>query len=143
MDMKELEKSLILGEFSVALPGFKEHAKQGNALAQNNIGIMYEHGYGVKVDMAKAVKWFKKAAKKGQPDAMYNLGRYYESKKDLLSSYLWYSLAEKTYKKPLVRKSAKSSRDWIGKKLFDKDVVESYELKNNILTIQLALPKQE
>ena len=40
-------------------------ALQGDAGAQNNLGVCYEYGEGVKQDYAEAVKWYQKAAQQG------------------------------------------------------------------------------
>jgi hypothetical protein len=56
-------------------------AEQGEAAAQNNLGVMYEHGKGVSQDYMTAVKWFRLAAKQGYGTAQYNLGVMYENGK--------------------------------------------------------------
>ncbi|SVD84357.1 uncharacterized protein METZ01_LOCUS437211, partial [marine metagenome] len=40
-------------------------ARQGNAFAQNSLGIMYSYGYGISLDYKEAFKWFKKSADQG------------------------------------------------------------------------------
>ena len=52
--------------------------EQGNAKAQNNLGVMYDNGEGVIKDAAEAVKWFRKAAEQGYAYAQNNLGVMYE-----------------------------------------------------------------
>ena len=52
---------------------FQKAADQGNADAQNNLGVMYYSGEGVPSDTAKAAEWFKKAAAQGNADAQANL----------------------------------------------------------------------
>ena len=52
-------------------------AKQGDAVAQNNLGLMYANGDGVPENDAEAVKWFRKAADQGYASAQYNLGLMY------------------------------------------------------------------
>ena len=52
-------------------------AEQGNAGAQNDLGVMYAEGRGVPQDDAKAIKWFRKAAEQGHADAQLNLGEMY------------------------------------------------------------------
>ena len=37
-------------------------AEQGDAHAQNNVGVMYHQGQGVKQDYAEAAQWWHKAA---------------------------------------------------------------------------------
>ena len=45
-------------------------AKQENAVAQYNLGVMYERGLGVAQDDKKAVEWLTKAAEQGNPKAL-------------------------------------------------------------------------
>ena len=44
-------------------------ARQGDALAQYNLGICYDNGYGVEKDLSEAVIWFRKAANQGHAEA--------------------------------------------------------------------------
>ena len=55
----------------------KALADQGDAYAQNNLGVMYDNGRGVPENDAEAVKWFRKAAAQGDAYAQYNLGVMY------------------------------------------------------------------
>ncbi|MCA3449005.1 MAG: sel1 repeat family protein [Rhodobacter sp.] len=79
-----------------AVTWYAEAAKQGNAVAQNNLGYMYDSKRGVRgriegVDLncteddedcyRKAVTWYAKAAKQGDAVAQYNLGSMYGSKR--------------------------------------------------------------
>jgi hypothetical protein len=57
----------------VALKWFKLAAKQGNARAQHNLGVMYNEGMGVPQDYQTALKWYRLAAKQGNAYAQYNL----------------------------------------------------------------------
>ncbi len=45
------------GDYATALQEFKPLAEQGDAEAQNFLGLMYELGRGVPQDYAEAVKW--------------------------------------------------------------------------------------
>ena len=49
-------------------------ARQGHAIAQNNLGSMYAYGRGVPQDDAEAVRWYRQAAEQGAAEAQYNLG---------------------------------------------------------------------
>jgi len=49
------------GDYATALPEWTPLAKQGNAGAQNNLGLMYRKGRGVPQDYKTAVKWYKLA----------------------------------------------------------------------------------
>ncbi len=65
------------GDYATALREYRTLAKQGNAGAQYNIGVMYYNGQGVPQDYAKAVKWYRKATEQGNAGAQYNLGIMY------------------------------------------------------------------
>jgi uncharacterized protein len=69
-------------------------AKQGDAEAQNNLGLMYVKGNGVPQDYAEAAKWFRKAAEQGFAPAQYNLGIAYQVGKGVPRDYAetikWY-----------------------------------------------------
>ena len=49
----------------------------GNAIAQNDLGVMCYMGEGVPQDYAEAAKWFFRAAEQGDPVAQHNLGLAY------------------------------------------------------------------
>ena len=73
------------GDYNTALSEFRPLAEQGNALAQNQLGLMYEKGlvypgYGFithEPDYEQAVSWYRRAAREGLATAQYNLGRMY------------------------------------------------------------------
>ena len=50
------------GDYETALREFRPLAEQGNARAQNRLGLMYDWGSGVPRDRAEAAKWYRKAA---------------------------------------------------------------------------------
>ncbi len=49
------------------------------AVAQHNLGYMYQHGEGVEENDVDAVKWYRKAAEQGLAVAQYNLGYMYDN----------------------------------------------------------------
>ena len=53
---------------------FTEAAELGSIKALFNLGVAFDHGYGVQQDEAKAVELFKQAAMKGHVESRYNLG---------------------------------------------------------------------
>ena len=53
------------GDYATALREWKPLAEQGNADAQNNLGLMYREGQGVPQDYKTAVKWYQRAAEQG------------------------------------------------------------------------------
>ena len=53
------------GDYATAMQEWKPLAEQGDAIAQNNLGLMYSKGQGVPLDFKTAVKWFRLAAEHG------------------------------------------------------------------------------
>ena len=72
-------------------------ANLGNAVAQNNLGLMYANGKGVIQDYKTAVKWYRLAAEQGNADAQFNLGLMYGMGRgvirDPVYAHMWYNIA--------------------------------------------------
>ena len=85
------------GDFATALKEWKPLAEEGNAVAQNNLGLMYQNGWGVPQDDKEAVYWYKLAAEQGDAKAQYNLGVMYDVgegvPQDDKEAVRWYTLA--------------------------------------------------
>ena len=62
------------GDYDAALSEFLFAAQQGDARAQNMIGLMYDLGRGLPEDDEVAVRWYRLAAAQGHASAQYNLG---------------------------------------------------------------------
>ena len=60
------------------ITALKTQAEQGDAVAQNKLGYIYQHGQGVTQDYSQSVDWFQKAASQGNADGQENLGFMYE-----------------------------------------------------------------
>ena len=75
------------GDFATALKEWKPLAEEGNAAAQNNLGLMYHNGWGVPQDYKEAVYWYRLAVEQGYPIAQYNLGLMYEKGKGVPQDY--------------------------------------------------------
>ena len=65
------------GDFIRAYNEFKYAADQGDARAQNRVGVMNDIGQGIPQNYTEALKWYRKAAEQGVADAQYNLGMMY------------------------------------------------------------------
>lgn len=61
----------------ISLDSLLESAKQGNARSQNDVGIKYAEGDGVKRDDNLGVYWFRKSAEQGDVFGACNLGLHY------------------------------------------------------------------
>ena len=76
---------------------YRSLAEQGDASAQNTLGIMYYNGDGVPQDYQEAMKWYRLAAEQGHAGAQFNLGVMYASGKgvpqDVQVAVKWWRLA--------------------------------------------------
>ena len=85
------------GDFATALKEWKPLAEEGNAVAQNNLGLMYHNGWGVPQDYKEAVYWYRLAAEQEHAKAQYNLGVMYNNGNGVPQDYeeavRWYQLA--------------------------------------------------
>ena len=52
----------IAKDLKKAVEWYTKSAEQGNAGAQNNLGLCYDNGEGVAKDLKKAVEWYTKSA---------------------------------------------------------------------------------
>ena len=78
--IKEVEGALISlfqDDYAGAVAGFKAAAKNGNPLAMNSLGVLYDQGLGVEQDYAESRIWYQVAIDNGSQDAFYNLGVLY------------------------------------------------------------------
>lgn len=84
-------------DFATALKKLTLLVSQGDARAQNNLGVMYVNGQGVPQDYDEAVKLFRLAAGQGHAGAQYNLGVRYGYGQGVPQNYTeavkWYRLA--------------------------------------------------
>lgn len=67
------QRGFYLTAFSIAI----ERAEAGDVPAQTLIALIYEGGYGVPQDFAKAVEWYRLAADAGDREAQFALGMLY------------------------------------------------------------------
>lgn len=85
------------GDFTTAYNEWLPLAEAGDAVAQNSLGALYDHGLGVTEDNAEAVRWYEMAAQQGLPLAMRNLGNQYATGHgvpfDLEAAKQWYERA--------------------------------------------------
>jgi TPR repeat protein len=85
------------GDYATALREWKPLAKQGDANAQFNLGVMYKKGQGVPQNNKTALKWYRLAAEQGNARAQSKLGLMYKTGKGVPQDYKtavkWYRLA--------------------------------------------------
>lgn len=85
------------GDFRAAYDAWLPLAEAGDAVAQNSLGALYDHGLGVTEDNTEAARWYEMAAQQGLPLAMRNLGNQYATGHgvpfDLEAAKQWYERA--------------------------------------------------
>lgn len=82
------------GDYTTAVREFVSAAEAGNDEAMLVLGMMYDHGDGVRTDHAEAVKWYRRAAERNNKIAQHNLGVMYSLGRGLPKDYMeakyWY-----------------------------------------------------
>jgi len=85
------------GDFETAVKELRPLADKGDALAQFNLGAMYERGQGVPQDNFQAVQWYRRATNQGLGQAQFNLGLMYNQGRgvmqNVIQAYMWILLA--------------------------------------------------
>ena len=84
-------------DYAKAMKYARIAAERGNAVAMNDIGLMYERGQGVAKDMTEAAKWYRKSAEAGSAWGQHNLGYSYREGEGVPQDYAealkWYRKA--------------------------------------------------
>jgi TPR repeat protein len=87
------------GHYATALRSWLPMAEAGNAEAQNNIGHMYEEGFGVSQNYSTAMEWYRRAATGGLAEAEHNIGLLYNNgygvAENAIEAVRWFKLAAK------------------------------------------------
>jgi TPR repeat protein len=116
------------GDYATALREWTPLAEQGDADAQNNLGLMYDNGTGVLQDYKTAVKWYRLAAKQGDASAQNNLGTMYDKGKGVLQDYvrahMWFNIASISGKS----KNAPKNRDIVAGKMNSNQIETAQKL---------------
>ena len=85
------------GDYRRAFTVLKPLAHRGNAIAQFNVGLMYDEGKGVPQSFALAFKWYARAAENGLAQAQYTLGYNYRwgrgVKQNVVRAHKWLNIA--------------------------------------------------
>ena len=71
---EEAAKAFTKGDYVKAREIWQKMADSEDAYAMNNLGIIYDRGLGVPVDLGRALFWFGKSAQAGNPQGMSNYG---------------------------------------------------------------------
>lgn len=95
--MENARTAYFEGDFMTALSTWRPKAEEGDARAQNNLGILYRNGEGLVQDFDQARAWLLRSAAQGHAQAQYNLGVMYDYGYGVLQNYpealRWYQQA--------------------------------------------------
>mgnify|MGYP005806872757 CR=1 FL=1 len=81
------------GNMKQAFKLFQQAANCGDLNAQNSLGYFFDHGYGTKVDKAKAMYWYKRAARHGDSCAISNVAICYREMGKRALAQRWFEKA--------------------------------------------------
>tara|TARA_R110002110_G_scaffold80165_4_gene209032 strand:+ start:14943 stop:15713 length:771 start_codon:yes stop_codon:yes gene_type:complete len=91
-DAKVVERDL-----KTAIKYYVIGAEGGDKRAQEDLGTLFDKGWGLPQDLSRAAKWYEAAAKQGQPSAQYNTAVMYEEgagvPRDKVKAYQYYQLS--------------------------------------------------
>jgi len=91
-------------DYATALRLWRPLADQGDAIAQFNLGLTYDKGWGAPQNDAEAAKWYRLAADQGDADAQINLGGMYHNGRGVPQNHAealkWFRLAALTKATP-------------------------------------------
>ncbi len=120
------------GDYATALRELRPLAEQGDAGAQNQLGIMYSNGKSVPQDYAKALQWWRKAAGQGFARAQFNLGYMYDKgygvPQDYAQAHMWYNLAASSFPPGVKRDKAVKSRTIVAEDMTPAQIAEAEKL---------------
>ena len=93
-DIKAGENAYHRGDYATALREWQPLAKQGDAVAQYHLGLLYANGQGIPKDDAQARQWYEKAAVQDHVEAQVNLGMLFDygrgGPQDFKMAVRWY-----------------------------------------------------
>jgi TPR repeat protein len=81
------------GNLKKAFELFLEGAEAGHEACQNNLGVFYESGYGIRKNSKKALYWYKKSLQNNSSCAMENIAHYYYKKGNPTRAKVWHKKA--------------------------------------------------
>jgi TPR repeat protein len=95
--LQSADKAYAANDYAEALHRNRIAADQGNAIAQANLGRMYQSGEGVPLDLAEALRWFRLSAAQGNAPAQAEIGLAYVEGDVVTQDYViamrWFRLA--------------------------------------------------
>lgn len=132
--MDDGQAAYSMGDYATAMRLWRPLAEQGIARAQNNLGVLYENGRGVRPDINEALRWYRLAAQQNYGGAQNNLGLIYALgrgvPRDPVLAYMWLDFAASSLSGDL-SKAAMESRDVVASAMTPQQIAQSAELARN------------
>lgn len=137
-DFEKGRRAIGDGDYATAFKEWKWLADGGLAIAQYNLGLMYEYGQnggGFAKNYKEAIIWYRKAAEQGFAKAQTTLGTMYERGdgdiQDNVYSHMWFNLAASNGDELGVK-----FRDELAKKMTAVDLSKAQELARECMKKQ-------
>ena len=115
-----------------AVVWYRKAADQGDALAQFDLGWMYDDGRGVAQDYAQALIWFRKAAEQGLTLAQFNLGWMYGQgqgvQQDYVRAHMWFNIAAAGASDASFRDKSVKYRDLVAAEMTPAQIAEAQRM---------------
>ena len=119
--------SLHLGDHKKAFKYWLESANLGNAISQNNLGLMYANGWGVPVDYENALHWFEIASANGNDEATQNVAQLKQNLKQTKKQGCYIATAVYgSYDCPEVWTLRRFRDDFLSKSILGRAFVKTY-----------------
>ncbi|MDB9751975.1 sel1 repeat family protein [Gammaproteobacteria bacterium] len=126
-ELSDAEDAYVRGDYTTAITSFKKLAEQGYAGAQNNLGAMYQNGFGTPQDYKAAIKLYTKSAEQGDATAQFNLGVMYGkgegTPQDYVMAHMLWNIAAANG-----NEDAKEVRDIVAKEMTSEKILEAQQL---------------
>ena len=120
------------GDYVTAEAEFRSLAQKGNAVAMNNLGVMYEKGRRVGQCDLQAARHYLLAAELGLADAQNNLGRMHcnggNANQDDQLAYMGFALAAAQG-----MKEAEQNREVLAQHMTQEDITKAKEMSRQCL----------
>ena len=119
------------GDYATAQRLWRPLAELGSARAQNNLGVMYENGKGVPLNINEALRWYGLAAAQGYAGAQNNLALMYAIgrvvPRNPVRAYMWFTLAAASLSGE-VGETVKTSRDVFAAAMTQEQIAQATEM---------------
>ena len=84
-------------DYQLAFDIWSKLASEGDPIAQNSLGVMFQKGEGTEMNFLLSYSWFKKSAESGYTPAQVSLGYIYDqgmgTEQNKIKAFMWWKIA--------------------------------------------------